>query len=1611
MKRKEDLNKVVHLLSGWVTTIKSHNAAGYYDINKISEGIAIRLLNEIYGYSLKNLNIKRGKYPGVDLGDNKSKIAFQITTTMNPMRFYKGLAMFAGALNQKYISGIRFLVLSEDKKPKLKKKKCKEIYWGFDPEKHIITVQDLLKEIRKIYNNERERFYRIKEIVEEEFSRRIFKEEIENIGEKKGDDRSDIGKSENYEKKIFISYSHHDKEFVSRLTVDLENTGIRVSLAVNDIYLGDYIAEKLGEGISKADFFLLVISSNSVKSNWVEHEYKTALNAQLPQGISPKIIPILIENVQLPILLKDIKYADFSTGYDRGLVQLLKAIMIESVTKDIMKLGSGEVEITPLDKEFLKDLHDIVERNLADPDFTIYALAKELHIGRSSLFRRLRAITGMTPNEYIRNYRLERGARLLKENYGNVTEVAMAVGFETPQYFAQCFKERYKQSPTAYKLAYLEDTLNLSEKVDAEALEQFPEEYLVDELRNVVAEGLYKDGREYLQKIVKIFPRKKESLIQEFGFIYDFKNPNKDEENWKQKEAKVNWRRKVWQILSANCDFELITSEERETQANIKDKEKSGVVEGKEKSKKDTQRKKTPGEKGEELEKAVFELLEMFFDTCEFEKRFQPISSRQQDKGRQSGHDLKFVVGTSENREMRILIECKNYSKKIKLGDIADKLMAAKAYHQNIVPIDHWILVSPNTYVSSELHELLESWEKHGEYPFKVQAWTKDERVEELFGLIPEIYDRIITKSVHKAKYKKWTKEDRKKVIEFWKEKLAPPLRLPKGWAEYLRKPEKFLRQGEPQELEDLYDCHVPMNCKDETGALIHGKKLEDKVNEWLEKPVEDHPTLILLGDFGDGKTTFSYIFSRKLAEQFLKSPSTCWLPVRFSLKDFSIKNVNTSRDFLRRRLEEFGADIDSWDTLAKSKYKLLAILDGFDEMSKKMDHNTILDKIEQIIECYQNEFSGMKVLITSRKHFFENQQHKNQLLQRIKNPQLLMLAPIKRTETEGHLREYSKSINEEAKFKILLNRHDPIGLASKPLYLEMVKGSLKDLPDKDLDELILYETYIQQSLERKGYFLEDEKLETSPENIIENMKGILESVAIQLHQSDEEFIYLSDIHGPQRLLRGLWKMSAPTDCTADDEIRRIAVRSLLKRVDTGGDTDGKKFPVDFCHRSMREYFVARAVCKMVAQNLEKAKHFLRSCCLSYEIIFFASKMMKKNTGFDYTENLWQLILKTKYHKDKEKIKVGSLGSNAANLLYQYSGKIPQKNWSHLVLDWVDFSGADLSGKDFSHTSFHYANLDNVNFTNANFSHCDLTGVRLEEASPVQAVAVSQDESIYALYEDGVIREWIHNRVRSPYPVSLEKIETTNDIRLVAQPGNDLTLIDNNQLIFYDKDNEKIIQKARIDLKSVLKPINAFHDSLLIIEDKNNRYSLQLINLEKQSVIQSVSVKAFTLCAHLGSSAFIIYDEKDGLQIVNPLSGETKTISRIEPAKINCMATCQCEEFPDQWRLAIGREDGSITIFNIDLSTIEMEEVLKYKCHEKAVRDIAFIDENRVVSGGVDMKVLLTKIERDETARYISTEFKLNLQCKDMKVTGIKPDENRLFLEKIIAKTSGIELK
>ena len=72
--------RVLDLIPLWLSTIKSHNVAGFFDKNKLAEGVALKLLNEIYGYNLENLNYEKNNYPGIDLGDKINKIGFQIST-------------------------------------------------------------------------------------------------------------------------------------------------------------------------------------------------------------------------------------------------------------------------------------------------------------------------------------------------------------------------------------------------------------------------------------------------------------------------------------------------------------------------------------------------------------------------------------------------------------------------------------------------------------------------------------------------------------------------------------------------------------------------------------------------------------------------------------------------------------------------------------------------------------------------------------------------------------------------------------------------------------------------------------------------------------------------------------------------------------------------------------------------------------------------------------------------------------------------------------------------------------------------------------------------------------------------------------------------------------------------------------------------------------------------------------------------------------------------------------------------------------------------------------------------------------------------------------------
>lgn len=111
----------------------------------------------------------------------------------------------------------------------------------------------------------------------------------------------------------------------------------------------------------------------------------------------------------------------------------------------------ASVSVSKLDTLLMEKIAKIVEERMTDSDFTVDSLAQEVGISRSGLFAKLKAISGMTPNDYIRLIRLKKAACLLAEEGLSSSEACFRVGFSSPSYFAKCFQLQFGMSPTEFK--------------------------------------------------------------------------------------------------------------------------------------------------------------------------------------------------------------------------------------------------------------------------------------------------------------------------------------------------------------------------------------------------------------------------------------------------------------------------------------------------------------------------------------------------------------------------------------------------------------------------------------------------------------------------------------------------------------------------------------------------------------------------------------------------------------------------------------------------------------------------------------------------------------------------------------------------------------------------------------------------------------------------------------------------------------------------------------------------------------------------------------------------------------------------------------------------------
>jgi hypothetical protein len=133
-----------------------------------------------------------------------------------------------------------------------------------------------------------------------------------------------------HERVAFISHSSKDKPFVRKLAADLVASGVKVWLDEQNMLVGDSIPEKIAQGLAESDFFLIVVSKNSVSSPWVKRELNSAIVHEIERR-KVTILPIKLDDAAMPDTINDKLYADFSHSYEDGLEKLIRSIKAREV--------------------------------------------------------------------------------------------------------------------------------------------------------------------------------------------------------------------------------------------------------------------------------------------------------------------------------------------------------------------------------------------------------------------------------------------------------------------------------------------------------------------------------------------------------------------------------------------------------------------------------------------------------------------------------------------------------------------------------------------------------------------------------------------------------------------------------------------------------------------------------------------------------------------------------------------------------------------------------------------------------------------------------------------------------------------------------------------------------------------------------------------------------------------------------------------------------------------------------------------------------------------------------------------------------------------------------
>ena len=239
----------------------------------------------------------------------------------------------------------------------------------------------------------------------------------------------------------------------------------------DDLSLLDFISKSL-----KAEHYKVFRATNGVEAmaileaNVIELILSDVMMPEMDGIEFCRQVKTNISYSHIPLILltakgtSDAEIAGLQSGADAYMIKPFKwkhvTVVIKNLLDSRLQLKNkftlqpladvGTLSTNTHDKKFIERIISIIEERITDPQLSVEELSREMTMSRSSLHKKLKAMSGHVPNEFIRLIRLRNAARMLLSGEHNISEVGYLAGFSSHSYFSKCFAQQFNETPSEF---------------------------------------------------------------------------------------------------------------------------------------------------------------------------------------------------------------------------------------------------------------------------------------------------------------------------------------------------------------------------------------------------------------------------------------------------------------------------------------------------------------------------------------------------------------------------------------------------------------------------------------------------------------------------------------------------------------------------------------------------------------------------------------------------------------------------------------------------------------------------------------------------------------------------------------------------------------------------------------------------------------------------------------------------------------------------------------------------------------------------------------------------------------------------------------------------------